>query len=118
MRDGDKGRWAGAFTLDANARWLFTIEALADPFRSWLADLGKRRDAGQDVASELAEGQALIRAAVARAARGDAHRLREPAARIARAPPHAAAVARASDPELAALVHRHLARAAAAWAGR
>src|SRR5260370_25408321 len=103
MRDGDKGRWAGAFTLDANARWLFTIEALADPFRSWLADLGKRRDAGQDVASELAEGQALIRAAVARAARGDAHRLREHPERIAPAPHPAAAVPPASQPPLPAL---------------
>ncbi len=118
MRHVDNDRWAGAFTLDANARWLFTIEALADPFRSWLADLGKRRDAGQDVASELAEGQALIRAAVARAARGDAHRLREHAERIARAPDQAAAVALASDPELAALLDRHLDRADATWADR
>ena len=37
MRHVDNDRWAGAFTLDANARWVFTLEALPEPFRSWLA---------------------------------------------------------------------------------
>ena len=54
MRLVDNDRWTGAFTLRENARWVYTIEALADPFRSWLADLAKRVEAGQDVASELA----------------------------------------------------------------
>src|SRR5919198_4876673 len=70
MRFVDNDRWAGAFTLTDNARWVYTIEALADPFRSWLADLAKRVDAGQDVASELAEGAALVRAAAQRAPGG------------------------------------------------
>ena len=51
---------------------VYTIEALADPFRSWLADLDKRVDAGQDVASELREGAALVRAAAGRATGDDA----------------------------------------------
>src|SRR3972149_4992220 len=46
MRHVDNDRWAGRFTLDAVGRWVFTIEALPDPFQSWLADLGKRLDAG------------------------------------------------------------------------
>ena len=37
MRHVDNDRWVGAFTLDAVGRWAFAIEALADPFRSWLA---------------------------------------------------------------------------------
>src|ERR671924_786448 len=53
MRHVDNDRWAGAFTLAQNARYLYALEALADPFRSWLVDLGKRVDAQQDVASEL-----------------------------------------------------------------
>src|SRR5919204_1181104 len=48
MRFVDNDRWGAAVTLDAVGRWTFTIEALADPFRSWLVDLGKRVDAGQD----------------------------------------------------------------------
>src|SRR5574341_1374207 len=71
MHHVDNDRWAGSFTLDANARWHFTIEALAEPFRSWLADLEKRHAAGQDAASELLGGAALIRAAAARAAAED-----------------------------------------------
>ncbi|MBI4256389.1 MAG: DUF3416 domain-containing protein, partial [Candidatus Rokubacteria bacterium] len=67
----DNDRWAGRFTLDANARWVFTIEALPDPFRSWLADLAKRHAAGQDAVSELREGVALIRAAVPRVTGAD-----------------------------------------------
>jgi len=69
MRFVDNDRWAGAFTLADNARWVYTIEALADPFRSWQADLAKRVEAGQDVASELAEGVTLIRDAARRAQR-------------------------------------------------
>ena len=53
MRFVDNDRWAGAIPLDDNARYVYAIEALADPFRSWLADLAKRVEAGQDVASEL-----------------------------------------------------------------
>ncbi|MGH7325310.1 MAG: maltotransferase domain-containing protein, partial [Candidatus Rokuibacteriota bacterium] len=72
MRFVDNDRWAGSFTLDTIGRWLFTVEALADPFRSWLADLDKRVAAGQDVTSELLEGAALLREAAGRAAAGDA----------------------------------------------
>ncbi|MGH7278767.1 MAG: maltotransferase domain-containing protein, partial [Candidatus Rokuibacteriota bacterium] len=52
MRFVDNDRWAGAFRLEDNTRYLFTIEALAEPFLSWLADLEKRVAAGQDAASD------------------------------------------------------------------
>src|SRR5688500_5819271 len=42
MRFVDNDRWAGAFPLEDNARYVYTIEALPDPFRTWLADLDKR----------------------------------------------------------------------------
>src|SRR5713226_2176807 len=70
MRHVDNDRWAGTFTLDVNTRWTFTIEALPEPFRSWLADLAARHAAGQDLASELREGLGLIRDTAARAAWG------------------------------------------------
>src|SRR2546425_1615484 len=86
MRHIDNDRWAGTLPLDSVGRWVFTIEALADPYRSWLADLAKRHAAGQDLTSELQEGLALIRAAAA-PARGEGARLLPPAARpIRRAP--------------------------------
>ena len=114
----DNDRWAGAFTVDTNARWVYTIEALPDLFRSWLADLGKRVAAGQDVASELLEGGALVRAAAARAPGDDAAALSAWLARIEQAPGQAEAVAAAGDGALAALMDRHLDRADATQADR
>ena len=113
MRHVDNDRWAGSFTLEANARWVFTIEALAEPFRSWLADLEKRHAAGQDAASELLEGTALMGAAARRAGGEDARRLSRYADRIAQATDQAEAVAIAGDAALAALMVRYLDRSEA-----
>ncbi len=118
MRHVDNDRWAGSFTLGRNARWVFTIEALAEPFRSWLADLDKRHAAGQDAAGELLEGVALIRAAATRAGGKDARRLRRGADRIAQAAGQAEAVAVAGEAELAELMLRHLDRSEATWCER
>ncbi|HEU4366641.1 MAG TPA: alpha-1,4-glucan--maltose-1-phosphate maltosyltransferase [Methylomirabilota bacterium] len=118
MRLVDNDRWAGAFTVEDNARYLYTIEALADPFRSWLVDLGKRVDAGQDVASELREGAMLVRAAAGRATGRDAAALAVWAGRIEQAGSQAQAVAAARAGALAALMDRHLDRADATRAER
>jgi starch synthase (maltosyl-transferring) len=112
----DNDRWAGAFTLDENTRWIFTVEALPDPFRSWLDDLRKRTDAGQDVTSELREGAALVRAAAGRADAHAAPALAAYAARIERGTDQASATAAARDPALLALMDTHLDRAEATWA--
>ena len=119
MRFVDNDRWAGAFTLAENARWVYTIEALADPFRSWLADLATRVEAGQDVASELAEGVALLRDAARRARAGD-HRdaLAAYARRIEQAPSKAEAVEIARDVRLAHFMDAHLDRGAATRVAR
>jgi starch synthase (maltosyl-transferring) len=119
MRFVDNDRWAGAFTLTDNARWVYTIEALADPFRSWLADLAKRVEVGQDVASELAEGVALVRAAARRARAGDQRdALAAYARRIEQAPTQAEAVEIARDVRLAHFMDAHLDRDAATRAAR
>jgi starch synthase (maltosyl-transferring) len=118
MRPVDNDRWAGVFAVEDNARYRYTIEALADPFRSWLADLAKRVDAGQDVASELREGVALVRAAAERATGDDAGALAAWAQRIERAASQAEAVAAARDEALLALMDRHLDRADATRAER
>jgi starch synthase (maltosyl-transferring) len=118
MRHVDNDRWAGTFTLEHNARYVYTIEALADPFRSWLVDLGKRVDAAQDVASELQEGTALVRAA-ARRARGEARTALEAyARRLEQAPAQADGVAIAKDSRLLHLMDTHLDRTAATRAAR
>ena len=118
MRHVDNNRWAGAFRLDAVGRWVFTLEALADPYRSWLADLVKRHAAGQDLASELQEGLALIRAAAGRAEREAARALSEAAQRIERAAGPDDAVTVAGGEPLVQLMERHLDRCDATWCER
>ena len=117
MRFVDNDRWAGTFTVDDNARYLYTIEALSDPFRSWLADLGKRVAAGQDVQSELLEGVALVQAALDGAAGADIPALRGWVERLGQASQRDA-VAAASDEALAVLMDRYLDRTDATWAER
>ena len=118
MRFVDNDRWAGTFTVEENTRYGYTIEAVADPFRSWLADLGKRVDAGQDVASELQEGAGLVRAAAGRATGADARALQDLARRLDPAGGQATAVAAARDATLSTLMDRHLDRADATRAER
>jgi starch synthase (maltosyl-transferring) len=105
MRFVDNDRWAGEITLDAVGRWAFVIEALTDAFQSWLADLTKRLDARQEVASELLEGAAIVNGAADRAGGADGRVLSDYATRLARGE---AAVAR--EPQLAMLMTRHLDR--------
>jgi starch synthase (maltosyl-transferring) len=118
MRFVDNDRWAGAFRLDENARYRFTIEALPDPFRSWRADFVKRHEAGQDAPSERLEGLALIRATAERAPGADGARLRDFADRIEEAAAQAEAVTVARDEALAALMEAHVDRTEATWCER
>jgi starch synthase (maltosyl-transferring) len=110
MRLVDNDRWAGEFPLEENGRYRFFIEALPDPFLSWLADLAKRTEAGQDVASELSEGRAVIDATARRARGADANDLRAMSERLAASPSQADAVAVAREAALAELMARHLDR--------
>src|SRR5215469_4305370 len=71
MRYADNDRWIGRFPLEENTRYLYTIEAYPNAYRSWAADLEKRLNAGMDVTSELLEGAALLRPALARAMGAD-----------------------------------------------
>jgi len=63
----EQDRWKGTFPLEKNARYLFTIEAWRDVFGSWLNEVQKKKAAGQNVASEITEGVALLEKAAARA---------------------------------------------------
>ena len=118
MRFVDNDRWAGSFPLDATGCYRFTIEALPEPFLSWLADLEKRYAGGQDLTSALGEGLALIRAGAARANATDRGALTGYAERIERARAAADAVAIASEPALATLMTRSLDRTESTWAER
>ena len=113
MEHVDNDRWAARFVLEENTRYLYTIEAYPDPFRGWAADLRKRMAAGMDVTSELAEGTALLRATLARAAGADRARLEGRLAEIEQAPAVAARARLLLDRETEELVERYPDRSAA-----
>jgi starch synthase (maltosyl-transferring) len=69
-------RWAGAFDVDALGRWEWQIEAFTDHFATWADELQRKLAAGEtDLASELAEGSAILEAAAERAKGGDRARI-------------------------------------------
>ncbi len=55
-------RWHAEFTVDQLGSWEYVIEAWPDKFGTWVRDLGKRLNAGQNVGPALAEGSALLQA--------------------------------------------------------
>ena len=75
MAPAGNDRWIGRFPLEENTRYLYTIEAYPDAYRSWAEDLKKRLAASMEVTSELLEGAALLRRGLPRAAGADRKRL-------------------------------------------
>jgi starch synthase (maltosyl-transferring) len=106
MRLVDNDRWTGTVPLAENARYVYTVEAWADPFASWAHDLDRRVAAGQEVSSELEEGSALVRRAAARAAGADRAALDQAAAGLAAGGAADARVTLALGAPLAALMAR------------
>jgi starch synthase (maltosyl-transferring) len=81
----DPDRWFAELALDQLGVWYFTVEAWPDAVATWQSDLRKRLDAGQDVAGELLEGAALLRAAAAHAESTRAREISGAAERIGNA---------------------------------
>ncbi len=107
MRFVDNDRWFGAFSLEENLRYHFTVVAWTDVFGSWLAELEKKYDAGQDVQSELLEGTRIIAGAMERAEGEDRERIRALLEELREGASQAEQVAVASDPELLELMERN-----------
>jgi starch synthase (maltosyl-transferring) len=61
-------RWGGEIVLEAQGRWLYTIDAWTDVFGTWRDELERKLAGGQrDLGSELSEAAVLLRAALERA---------------------------------------------------
>jgi starch synthase (maltosyl-transferring) len=56
-------RWSGAFTADRIGSWQYFVSGRIDAFGTWLRDLGRREEAGENLQVELAAGAQLIAAA-------------------------------------------------------
>ncbi len=71
--------WRGEFRLEANARYVYTVEAWTDPYATWVADFRKRVKGGQaDLRSERLEGESFLARAAAEAG-GDDRKILEAA---------------------------------------
>jgi starch synthase (maltosyl-transferring) len=103
MRPLVNDRWRGEFRVGEPGRYVYTLEGWVDHFHTWVRDLVRRLEAGQDVTVDLRIGAELVAEAAERAKGGDAVKLRD----------HAAALTgrngeqRALSLELAELMARH-----------
>jgi len=67
----DNDRWSGSIELHENTRHRYTIGAYVRTFASWREELEKKHGVQNDLSSELLEGEAQIKAALARAQESD-----------------------------------------------
>ncbi|HSK75290.1 MAG TPA: alpha-1,4-glucan--maltose-1-phosphate maltosyltransferase [Thermoanaerobaculia bacterium] len=106
-------RWRAEFTPAEQGRWLYTVTAWVDRFKTWRRDLKKRVDAGQDVAIDLLVGAGLVREASERAAKADARVLAALAEDLEKKTDPSDRLALALDEELALLMDRQADRGSA-----
>jgi len=107
MRLVNNDRWEGKFRVEALGRYLYTIVAWVDAFRTWSVDLQKRAVAGQDISVDVLIGAEMARAAAGRARGGEAKKLADAAAKLKEGAKknQGAALAIALDLELPVLVN-------------
>jgi starch synthase (maltosyl-transferring) len=111
MRPIANDRWAGVFPLEENTRYRYTAAAWTDHFTSWTEEMRRRIAGGQpDLASELLEGQDLVRRAAGRAGPPDDGVLARTLAALDAARTQDARVEILMDPGLRAVVARCQAR--------
>ena len=109
----DNDRWSATAPLRANARHRYTIEAWRDEIGSWREAISAKLVAGQSVATELAEGRALLDGAEARSRGADARTIAAGLARAQRARTDASRAAALADDVVVAAARRHPDRSAA-----
>ena len=70
-------RWRRQFEVRELGRYLYTLRAWVDPFKSWRSGLEKKLEADQDISMDLLMGAEIIEATSQRASKADAKRLGE-----------------------------------------
>jgi starch synthase (maltosyl-transferring) len=102
-------RWRASFDVAEFTPYVYTVQAWLDSYKTWIRDLGKKADAGQDVALDILAGAELASAAATRAQKADAQKLLELSAELrslARTD-RASALAHARSQDLAQLMIRY-----------
>jgi starch synthase (maltosyl-transferring) len=80
-------RWRGDFPVTELGRYQYSVQAWADPYKSWARDLSKRLEAGQDVSVDRLKGAAMVEATARRLRTGLAARRLQEAAKAIRTGP-------------------------------
>ncbi|HSE06579.1 MAG TPA: alpha-1,4-glucan--maltose-1-phosphate maltosyltransferase [Methylomirabilota bacterium] len=107
LRLVDNDGWTGSFRLEANTRYRYTVEAWTDAFASWVEEMRRRLAGGQtDLASEMLEGAAMVRAARECAADADSAALGRALERLQERPSRDAQLDVLLDSELRHLMAR------------
>ena len=107
MRLIDNERWSGTVRLTHNALHHYTIEAWRDAIGSWHEAVTRKLEAGVSVATELAEGRALLEQAMARTRGSDARLIGEALARETRARSERSRAAALAGDTVVAAARRH-----------
>ena len=82
MRALGNDEWQAPLALEREGAYEYTVSAWVDRFGTWRDELSRKAAAGQDVASELLEGAAMVGEAAARANAGEASALERTAGRL------------------------------------
>jgi starch synthase (maltosyl-transferring) len=109
MRPIGNDRWRASFDVAEFTPYVYTVQAWLDSYKTWIRDLGKKADAGQDVTLDILAGAELAGTAATRAQKADAQRLLELSAELrslARTD-RASALAHARSQDLAQLMIRY-----------
>jgi starch synthase (maltosyl-transferring) len=109
MQPVGNDRWRAEFAVEEIGDYCYRLQAWIDRFGTWQRDLGKRIEAGQDVALELRVGVEMVRDAASRAAGEHAAQLGDWAAAL-----DGGDEAGAFDETLTALVDQYADRSTAA----
>ncbi len=118
MKSLGNDRWGASFRVAELGRYMYTVVAWVDHFRTWRHDLAKRVAAGQDVSVDMLIGAALIEGAAARADEGEGAVLSAWAGRIRAGAAQPETPQQALDEGLAAIALRYPDRSLATWADR
>ncbi|HEY2106912.1 MAG TPA: maltotransferase domain-containing protein, partial [Candidatus Binataceae bacterium] len=76
MKSIGNDRWRGEFRVSEIGPYLYTVEGWVDRFGTWLSNMTKRINAGQEISIDCRIGAGLLADAALRAATEDAARLR------------------------------------------
>lgn len=66
MRPIGNDRWQGSFQIAEFEPYLYTVQAWLDSYKTWIRDLVKKADAGQDIALDILTGAELASSAATR----------------------------------------------------